>query len=201
MKKTKSLFGILTITTALAVQVHAQTFLTNGLVAYYPFNGNANDATGNGNHGIVGGAVLTTDRFNQPSNAYYFNWTNYSIGIPAFFEAGQPNYTISFWFTTADTQPLYQNLISSCPNPTLVIDYNDALNGAQGHVSYSIGTGTQWIGPTQRHGTKNDYQTNTWYQVAFVKQGTQFALYIDGNLSDASSASVPATGLIGFVNV
>ena len=37
MKSMKTLFGILTLTTALAVQVQAQTFLTNGLVAYYPF--------------------------------------------------------------------------------------------------------------------------------------------------------------------
>jgi hypothetical protein len=51
MKTTKALFGIFTITAALAMQVHAQTFLTNGLVAYYPFNGNANDMSGNGNNG------------------------------------------------------------------------------------------------------------------------------------------------------
>ena len=37
--------------------------LTDGLVAYYPFNGNANDESGYGNHGTVTGAVLTTDRF------------------------------------------------------------------------------------------------------------------------------------------
>lgn len=29
------------------------TDLGNGLVAYYPFNGNANDESGNGNHGTV----------------------------------------------------------------------------------------------------------------------------------------------------
>jgi hypothetical protein len=46
---------ILTITTALAVQVQAQSFLTNGLVTYYPFNGNANDASGNGNNGTIQG--------------------------------------------------------------------------------------------------------------------------------------------------
>ena len=26
---------------------------TDGLIAYYPFNGNANDESGNGNHGTV----------------------------------------------------------------------------------------------------------------------------------------------------
>ena len=48
-------------------------FLKEGLVAYYPFNGNADDASGNGKNGIVQGPVSTTDRFGSPNSAYYFN--------------------------------------------------------------------------------------------------------------------------------
>ena len=48
-------------------------FLKEGLVAYYPFNGNANDASGNGKNGVVQGPVLTADRFGSPNSAYYFN--------------------------------------------------------------------------------------------------------------------------------
>ena len=40
----------------------AQDDLNSGLAAYYPFNGNSNDESGNGNHGTVFGASLTTDR-------------------------------------------------------------------------------------------------------------------------------------------
>lgn len=47
--------------------------LNDGLVAYYPFNGNANDESGNGNHGTVYGAALTQDRFGQPNRAYHFD--------------------------------------------------------------------------------------------------------------------------------
>jgi len=47
--------------------------ITDGLVAYYPFNGNADDASGNGNSGAVFGAVLTEDRFGSPNSAYSFN--------------------------------------------------------------------------------------------------------------------------------
>jgi len=46
--------------------------LNDGLVAYYPFNGNANDESGNGNNGTVTGATLTTDRFGNPDSAYHF---------------------------------------------------------------------------------------------------------------------------------
>ncbi|MEN8220951.1 MAG: LamG domain-containing protein [Pseudomonadota bacterium] len=47
--------------------------MNDGLVAYYPFNGNANDESGNGNHGTVHGATLTSDRFGKANNAYAFN--------------------------------------------------------------------------------------------------------------------------------
>jgi hypothetical protein len=43
------------------------------LVAYYPFNGNANDESGNGHHGIVNGAILISDRFGNANSAYYFD--------------------------------------------------------------------------------------------------------------------------------
>lgn len=44
----------------------------NGLVAYYPFNGNANDESGMGNNGTTHYLQLTTDRFNVPNSAYRF---------------------------------------------------------------------------------------------------------------------------------
>ena len=51
----------------------AQADLNDGLVAYYPFNGNADDESGNGNDGIVYGATLTEDRFGNTDSAYYFD--------------------------------------------------------------------------------------------------------------------------------
>jgi len=44
-----------------------------GLVAYYPFNGNANDESKHENHGKVTGATLTEDRFGNPNSAYNFS--------------------------------------------------------------------------------------------------------------------------------
>ena len=40
----------------------ASADLTTGLVAYYPFDGNASDMSGNGHHGTVNGASLRADR-------------------------------------------------------------------------------------------------------------------------------------------
>ncbi len=59
-----------------------QINLNLGLIAHYPFNGNANDVSGNNLHGVVNNAVLTSDRFSQPNAAYYFNGTNSFIQLP-----------------------------------------------------------------------------------------------------------------------
>src|ERR1017187_9935501 len=81
----------------MAVSGHAQSFLTNGLVSYYPFNGNANDAFGT-NNGTNHGAILTTNRFIAANSAYLFN------GSSSYIDFGTPsnlsftsNFTITAW--------------------------------------------------------------------------------------------------------
>ncbi len=66
-----------TLTFTLAVDM-----LPNGLVAYYPFNGNAHDESGNGNDGTVMGAALTSDRFGNPDSAYSFDGGDDYIQVP-----------------------------------------------------------------------------------------------------------------------
>src|ERR1039458_3447594 len=80
----------------IAVSGHAQSFLTNDLVSYYPFNGNANDMAGT-NNGTVQGATLTKDRFNKANSAYYFNGNSW-IETPQYrLLDGASNATISVW--------------------------------------------------------------------------------------------------------
>jgi Concanavalin A-like lectin/glucanases superfamily len=59
-----------------SLQIDAQPVPVDQLAAYYPFNGDAHDASGNGNDGVVTGATLTTDRFGNPASAYQFNGNN-----------------------------------------------------------------------------------------------------------------------------
>jgi hypothetical protein len=67
-----AIFGLTTITSA-----QVPTYVpTNGLVGWWPFNGNANDESGNGNNGTVSGATLTSDRFGNSNKAYSFNGLN-----------------------------------------------------------------------------------------------------------------------------
>ena len=77
---------------------------TNGLVAYYPFNGNANDATGNGNNGTVNGATLTSDRFGNSNSAYDFNGVDNHISInDTLCNFGTGEFTLSSWLYKYDT--------------------------------------------------------------------------------------------------
>ncbi len=76
MKKTITIILVFT-TTSLFSQVPSYV-PTNGLVGWWPFTGNANDESGNGNNGTVNGTTLTTDRNGNSSNAYNFNVNNWS---------------------------------------------------------------------------------------------------------------------------
>ncbi len=61
---------------------YSQVDLNLGLVAYFPFNGNANDVSGNNINGNVNNATLTTDRAGQSNSAYYFNGSSSYIQLP-----------------------------------------------------------------------------------------------------------------------
>ncbi len=63
--------------TLLSAYAQVPTYVpSNGLVGWYPFSGNANDQSGNGNNGTVTGATLTTDRFGNSNTSYSFNGTS-----------------------------------------------------------------------------------------------------------------------------
>jgi hypothetical protein len=71
--------------------------LSNGLLAYYPFNGNANDESGNNNNGAVRGATLTTDRFGNSNKAFSFNGTSEYIRVLNSTSLNPTSITISAW--------------------------------------------------------------------------------------------------------
>jgi hypothetical protein len=72
-----------------------------GLVAYFPFNGNALDQSGNKNHGVVYGATLTTDRHGNEYSAYQFDGDDYiDIGNDSSLRITEG--TISAWIYSED---------------------------------------------------------------------------------------------------
>lgn len=96
-------YAVTNIGTAYGNQIEFTTTtdadITTGLVAYYPFNGNANDLSGNNNNGTVSGATLTSDRFGAANKAYSFNGTSNYISVPhnSSLSASSTQLTISAW--------------------------------------------------------------------------------------------------------
>lgn len=75
-------------------------------IAYYPFSGNADDESGNGNHGDVYGAILVQDRFGNDSSCYSFNGIDNYIEVknnPYLF-FGTNDFTISLWVNYTSTE-------------------------------------------------------------------------------------------------
>ena len=93
-----------------AAHVSAQTLPdyvpTDGLVGWWPFNGNANDESGNGNHGFNFGANLDVDRFGNSNSSYQFDGIESRIAfnmnsIDNIFLTGIAT-TSSIWIRTID---------------------------------------------------------------------------------------------------
>ena len=89
---------IIALSLTISTSTFAQTVnLQKGLVAYFPFNRNANDESGNGNNGTVYGASLTADRNGKTNSAYSFNGNSSYIKIPHKNIYNSANLTISCW--------------------------------------------------------------------------------------------------------
>lgn len=94
---TNSIFAA-ALCACLAQNANAQDWITNGLVAYYPFNGNADDASGNGNNATAVNAALCSNQFGYTNQAYSFNGSNSCLQTTSFWPVTGTNaVTVSCW--------------------------------------------------------------------------------------------------------
>ena len=76
----------------------------DGLFAYYPFNGNASDESGNTQNGSVTGATLSSDRFGSSSKSYSFDGNDYiTISENDNFDITS-DFSISVWIKPSENQ-------------------------------------------------------------------------------------------------
>jgi len=145
----------------------------NGLVAYYPFNGNANDESGNSLNGVVSGASLTTDRFGTPSRAYYFNGINNYIQLPYDLQIQNGNvFTFTCWFNSGGASTSGIFLGSGSGNNHIDLGY------------YSTPQKKLWIDCTNNSISdlwgSTTLVDNTIYFATFVINGTSVKFYLNG---------------------
>jgi len=150
---------------------------TDCLAAFYPFTGNANDMSLYDNHGIVSGAVLTTDRFGHPNRAYYFDGVDDAILAPDQPQLQlQDEFTISSW------------VFPEVSKSQVVVRKGPEVNG-EFASPYALGTsGTGNIvfhvrpGGTYNSVTYPRYSTSRWYMLTTVYSNGTANIYINNNL-------------------
>ncbi|MBV6505562.1 MAG: hypothetical protein ILNGONEN_01125 [Syntrophorhabdaceae bacterium] len=137
--------------------------IDSGLVAYYPFNGNANDESGHGNNGTVVGATLTTDRLGKSNSAYSFDGVGDYISTSL-----TPNriFSISIWYNKHDVQNNNAGLLST---------YSGGFNYSG--VYYAMNGGGDWI---RCDGNSLDgFSTPAliWKHIVIVSDGVRVKVY------------------------
>ncbi|MDR9487384.1 hypothetical protein, partial [Salibacter sp.] len=111
MPKLKLLFSLLFVLNSSFAysQTLPPNVPSNGLIAWYPFNGNANDeSTFNNDGNLFGGVSLTTDRFGDPNSAYDFDGVDDFIEIPTPNElvfGNSDDFSINLWFKPVEFDP------------------------------------------------------------------------------------------------
>jgi regulator of replication initiation timing len=98
-------------TTQLTLNTPTSIELNEGLVAHYPFSGDADDHSGNENHLAVNGATLTEDRFGMTESAYSFDGKDDYLFTDLDDRKG--NFTLSLWAKAHDVeQSRYRSVIN-----------------------------------------------------------------------------------------
>ncbi|NDB95354.1 MAG: DUF5011 domain-containing protein [Verrucomicrobia bacterium] len=189
--------------------------LNRGLVAYYPFNGNANDESGNGYHattaGDPGGALnavaLTQDRFGYGNQAYHFpgrirwtawdpvlsNYTSSWMSVPGTGSrlSNLTSFTLSCWIKLYDP-------ISDYGNGGIILgNVGDDYSGNRGlgfwcNRNSGFGFGVGWGGGGEAPTWSGlPPQAGRYYHVTATYNGTRASIYVDGQLAASQNVSYP----------
>jgi iron-sulfur cluster repair protein YtfE (RIC family) len=151
------------------------TVPTNGLVAWYPFNGNANDESGNGFNGTVNGATLTTNRLETANSAYAFNGSNGHIIANGNQRFVSPQMTTSAWvlFNQLSSNGLQYLVLGNATNAAWAYSYRSQNNSSNLLKN-------QGCGLIVNHDWAFTFSPNKWYHVVYVISNTAISSYVNG---------------------
>jgi len=171
--------------------------LWQGLVAYYPMLGNANDVTSFANNGVVKGAVLTSNQLGISNSAYHFDGVSSTIEASSAVQVNSFPFTVSAWFKTS-----YNYVANSTPESMtgLVSNYYSASwQGWQLGYDQVAQTIAPWyLNTPVTGGIIGDYgqapfnsssglSDGKWHHAVFTVSSSGGSLYLDGNLQSQSA--------------
>lgn len=169
---------------------------TSGLIAWFPFNGNALDESGNGHDLAVNGATLTNDRYGQASSAYHFN------GSGAHMNGGSHT---DLEITEDRTVSVWVNAGSTLTNDQGIVGYIGSSGALAGHAGYYLKR--RFVDPdvigayedSALWGNSNygaawsdaPVSTGQWHHLVHSRSGGATYLWIDGMLQASSYQLTP----------
>jgi len=158
-------------------------------VAYYPFNGNAYDESGNANHGNIYGATLTTDRKGKANSAYSFD------GVSSYISVSNSNslcptsaLTVSAWVYADDLD--HRHIIVAKRINLNTFPYNSYLlasENASSTQTWTAGISTN----SYEIAIKNSpiITPNIWYHLLLTYDGSTLSFYVNGVLANSQAKS------------
>lgn len=163
----------------------------HGLIAFYPLNGNAEDATGNGNTGKPVGVLPAQDRVEAPGNAFWFDGNEDYISVQNNSYPSGINPLISFsgWICPGDSEhfgTLFSISGEEGTGNSIVLgfgNYSDYRQGGDRLFVLHGDMGKNWNTGVEIHDTM-------WHQVVYVFDGTYDNLYLDGKFMARNPASL-----------
>jgi hypothetical protein len=175
---------------------------TNGLVAWYPFNGNANDESGKENNGVVSGATLTTDRFNAQNRSYRFRGFGFRDHIRIPFSASlsnQGSFSFSLFFLLENGALMNGNGSQggSLQSGAILTREGDGIGTSPGFFSevkivnsqvrtgYYFSEGCCTARTYQERVTEftvPNISLNNWVHLAVTVSSTEYKIFINGEL-------------------
>ena len=165
---------------------------TNGLVGWWPFNGNANDESGNGNNGTVNGATLTSDRFGNTGKSYSFDgndWIDVNSSSSLNFDS---TITISVWINS-DQSNFNSGLIGKWNDFNGLVQngqeqFGITINDANSNSIYSL-LKTDLSQVTYVQNQNCSYSDSIWHNVIYIWDDNSLNLYFDGLLIGSTNIS------------
>ncbi|NOU47432.1 MAG: T9SS type A sorting domain-containing protein [Bacteroidales bacterium] len=167
--------------------------LTNhGLLAHYPFSGNANDSTGHGHDGVVfGNPTITTDRFGNLNSAYEFDGVDDYIDTYSTFDYDRRS--VSAWINPYDIIGSGGSGDNTLVHVALTQDdYN--LRYGLFRIDIDNEKLKLWAGGAYGTFEFQPINVNNWYHIVLVRNEDTTRYYVNGEflgnrLSDSIGSS------------
>ncbi len=177
-----------------------------GLISYYPFNGNWNDATPTVNHLLIDPSLAITssptvilDRFAHVGSAYFFT----PVFLPAIPQclqstlpvgiSGSASRSVSFWVQSFNTP--------TTPTAGAAFAWGDSGTNGSIFGAFESGIGTDWmvwLGGTADVSTTTA-ATSNWEHWVIGYDGTSIYSYKNGALVPSAAAAVSTVDTLLYV--